>query len=211
MIESAGRLGGPRAIATPAVAYLAPLAGALVALAAGVETRTVVVAVAASAIVCALVRGVIEHARIEAARERADRWIACRIGQPPSDAVLLARIEELTSPRLRAHLARSFRRIAADAVESGGRALTPAQHNRRVLRAHVDALRRMADRLADPAQPVTPRGVALVHGLVTAGGGPLYNPKRADELPARLAAALAALDLDAIGAAPSVARGERAA
>ena len=62
-----------------------------------------------------------------------------------------------------------------------------------------------------PAQPVTPRGVALVHGLVTAGGGPLYNPKRADELPARLAAALAALDMDAIGAAPSFARGERAA
>ena len=211
MIESAGRLGGPRAIAAPTVAYLAPLAGALVALAAGVEPRTVVVAVAASAIVCALVRAVIEHVRIEATRDRADRWIASRIGRPPSDALLLARIEELTSPRLRAHLARSFRRIAADAVEPGGRALTPAQNNRRVLREHVAELRQLADRLADQAQPVTPRGVALVHGLVTAGGGPLYNPRKADELPARLAAALAALDMDAVGSAPSFARDERAA
>jgi len=210
VIESVGRLGGPRAIAAPAVAYLTPLAGALVALAAGVETRTVVVAVAASAIVCALVRAGVEHARIETARDRADRWIACRIGQPPSDAVLLARIEELMSPSLRADLARSFRRIAADAATCG-RALTPAQHNRRVLREHIDQLRRMADRLADPAQPVTPRGVALVHGLVTAGGGPLYNPRRAEELPARLAAALAALDLESVGSAPSVDRGERAA
>jgi hypothetical protein len=34
-----------------------------------------------------------------------------------------------------------------------------------------------------------------VHGLVTAGGGPLYNPRRAVELPASLNAAAAALDL----------------
>jgi hypothetical protein len=193
MIESAGRIGGPRAVASPTLAYLAPAAGALVALAAGVEARTVLVAVAASAIVCALVRAVVEHLRIEAARERADRWIGMRAGQPPPDELLLARMAELESPRLRADLARSFRRIAADAM-SRGRALTPAQHNRRALRSHVDELARVADRLADPAQPVTPRGVALAHRLVTAGGGPLYNSRRAEELPASLNSAAAALD-----------------
>lgn len=194
MIESAGRIGGPRAIASPTLAYLAPVGGTLVALAAGVETRAVLAAVAASAIVCALVRAVVEHLRIEAARDRADRWIGMGAGQPPPDELLLARIAELESARMRADLARSFRRIAADAM-SRGRALTPAQHNRRALRGHAGELARLADRLADPAQPVTPRGVALAHRLVTAGGGPLYNSRRAEELPASLNSAAAALDL----------------
>jgi hypothetical protein len=117
---------------------------------------------------------------------------------------------ELESRRLRADLARSFRRIAADAM-SRGRALTPAQHNRRALRSHLAQLAQVAERLADPAQPVTPRGVALAHRLVTSGGGPLYNSRRAEELPARLNAVLVALDVDAVGSTPRFAPVERAA
>lgn len=199
MIQTARRredragLGGARPTLTPALPYLLPLAAAIAASAAGLESVPVLAAVAASALVCALVRAVVERTRIELARERADEWIVSRTGRPPADAVLLARIEELTGARLRGDLARAFRRIAADALSSG-RALTPSQHNRRALAPLVAELRLLADRLADAESPVTPRGVALAYRLVTAGGGPLYNPRRADELPAGLRATLAALD-----------------
>lgn len=199
MIETArqreGRagLGGARPTLTPALPYLLPLAAAAAASAAGLESGTALAAVAVSALVCALVRTVVERARIELARERADSWIVSRTGQPPADSVLLARIDELTGARLRGDLARSLRRVAADALTSG-RALTPSQHNRRALAPHVAELRLLAERLADAETPATPRGVALAYRLVTAGGGPLYNPRRADELPASLRATLAALD-----------------
>jgi len=194
--EDRAGLGGARPTLTPALPYLLPLAAALAASAARLESETVLAAVAASALVCALVRAVVERTRIELAREHADAWIVSRTGQPPADAVLLARIDELTSARLRGDLARSFRRVAADAG-SAGRALTPSQHNRRALAPHVCELQRLAERLADMGAPVTPRGVALAYRLVTAGGGPLYNARRADELPAGLRATLAALDLSA--------------
>jgi hypothetical protein len=196
--ESAGRIGGPGAVARPALAYLVPIAGALVALAAGVETGTVLVAVAASAIVCAAVRALVEIARIATARDRADRWIGMRVGQPPPDELLLARIDELLHPRLRPAMARSFRRIAADAAGSG-RMVSPAQCNRRALRPHVPQIAAVAERLADGSRPVSPRGMALVHLLITSGGSPLYNARSAGELPARLGAALAALDVDQVG------------
>jgi hypothetical protein len=198
--RSAGRIGGPCAILRPALAYLAPLAGALVALAAGVETRTVLAVVAASAIACAVVRAAVELARIETARERADRWIGMRVGQPPEDELLLARIDELLDPRLRTAIARSFRRIAADAGSSA-RMVSPAQCNRRALRPHRSQIAAVAERLGDGSRPVSPRGMALVHLLVTAGGSPLYNARSVGELPARLSAALAALDVDQVGVA----------
>jgi hypothetical protein len=191
--EDRAGLGGARPTLTPALPYLLPLAAAVAAAAARLESEAVLAAVAASALVCAIVRAVVERTRIELIRERADAWIVSRTGQPPADAVLLARIDELASARLRGDLARSLRRVASDALSSG-RALTPSQHNRRGLAPHVAALRLLADRLADAEVPATPRGVALAYRLVTAGGGPLYNPRRADELPASLRATLAALD-----------------
>jgi hypothetical protein len=200
VIASAGRIGGPARIFRPALAYLVPLGGALAAVALGVETRTVLVAVAASAIVCALVRAVVEHSRIEADRARADRWIGLRVGQPPADDLLLARVDELLDPRLRAHLARSYRRIAADAV-SRGRILTPAQHNRRVLREHCATLVAVSDRLGAGSLPVAPRGMALALRLITEGGSPIYAPRAAADVGPRLAAALVALDVESVGSA----------
>jgi hypothetical protein len=192
--EDRAGLGGARPTLTPALPYLLPLAAAIAASAAGLESVTVLAAVAASALVCAAVRTVVERARIELVREHADEWIVSRTGRPPADAVLLARIDELKSARLRGDLARSFRRIATDAA-STGRALTPSQHNRRALVPHIAELRLLAAGLDDSQAMLTPRGVALAHRLVTAGGGPLYNPGRAAELPASLRATLAALDL----------------
>lgn len=198
MILTAGRLGGPVRIFRPSLAYLVPLAGALVVLALGVERRTVLAAVSMSAVGCALVRAAIEHMRIEAARERADAWLASRTGAPPDDELLIARIGELLDPRLRRTLARSFRRIAADA-RGDGRMRTPAQHNRRVLRAHAAEIVAVAERLADRSRPVSPRGMAIVYRLVTQGGSPLYMARAADEVGPRLHAALVALDVDAVG------------
>jgi hypothetical protein len=198
VIVTAGPLGGAVRVFRPSLAYLVPLAGVVVALAAGVETRTVLAAVSLSAVVCALARAAIEHVRIESARDRADQWLACRAGAPPDDELLLARIDELLDPRLRRTLARSFRRIAADAV-GHGRVHTPAQHNRRVLGEHADAILAIADRLADRSQPVSARGMAIVYRLVTQGGSPLYLARAADEVGPRLHAALVALDVDAVG------------
>lgn len=195
MIASAGRIGGTRRIVAPTLAYLTPLAGALVALAAGVETRAVVVAVSGAAVLCAVARAVVEHMRIEADRERADEWIAMRVGRPPDDDLLLARIDELLDPTLRGALACSFRRIAQDAL-STDRVVSPARLNRRTLRPQAPVLMAVSDRLADRARPVSPRGVALAYRLVTAGAGPLYLSHRDDELGPKLQTTLAALEVE---------------
>jgi hypothetical protein len=180
-------------VLAPTFPYLLPLAGASVAFAGGMLSPRALAAVAVSAIACALVRAAVEHARIETARDNADRWIGAHAGRPPSEEILRARIDELQSPRTRTELARAYRRIALEAM-GAGRPLTPAQLNRRRLRRHADDLLQLAARLDDLSSPVTPRGVALAHRLVTAGGGPLYNSRDDDALLANLNATLSALD-----------------
>jgi hypothetical protein len=186
-------LGGAWAILAPSLPYLIPLAAAVVASLAGLESASVLAAVAASAAVCALARVGIEHERIELRRERADGWLSTRCGEQPDDGMLLARLDELCDPRLRRTVARSFRRISRD-VHSFGRPMTPAQHNRRTLRPHAEQIRRLADRLDDRTRPVHPRGMAMAYRLITMGSGPLYNAARAQELPAHLNATLGTLD-----------------
>lgn len=187
------RLGGARAILAPSLPYLVPLAAAVAASLAGLESTSVFVAVGASAALCAVVRVAVEHERIELRRESADGWLSTRSGEQPEDEMLLARMDELADPRLRKALARSFRRVARD-VHSFGRPTTPAQYNRRMLRPHAEQIRRLADRLDDRTRTVHPRGMAMAYRLITMGGGPLYNSRRAQELPAHLNAALGALD-----------------
>jgi hypothetical protein len=187
------RLGGARAILAPSLPYLVPLAAAVAASLVGVESTSVFAAVAASAALCALVRVGVEHERIELRRERADGWLSTRCGPQPGDEMLLARLDELCDPRLRRTLARSFRRVARDG-SSFGRPMTPAQHNRRVLRPHAEQIHRLADRLDDRTRPANPRGMAMAYRLITMGAGPLYNSGRAQELPAHLNTTLGALD-----------------
>jgi len=186
-------LGGARATLVPSLPYLVPLAAAIAASLAGFESTSVFAAVAASAVLCAFVRTGVEHERIELRRENADAWLSTRCGDPPDDRMLLARIDELEDPRLRKTLARSFRRVAHD-VNSFGRPMTPAQHNRRILRPHAQQIRCLAERLDDRTRPVAPRGMAMAYRLVTMGSGPLYNAHHAQELPAHLNATLGALD-----------------
>jgi len=186
-------LGGARATLVPSLPYLVPLGAVVAASLAGLESTSVFAAVAASAALCAFVRTGVEHERIELRREQADGWLSTRGGAQPDDGMLLARIDELESLRLRKTLARSFRRVARD-VHSVGRPMTPAQHNRRNLRPHAEHIRRLAERLDDGTRPVDPRGMAMAYRLITMGNGPLYNSGRAQELPAHLNATLGALD-----------------
>jgi hypothetical protein len=187
-------LGGGWSMVACGVPYLVPLAGGSVAFASGILAAPALAAITVSAVGCGLVRAAVEHVRVVNTRDGADRWIGARTGQPPSDEILRARIDELVSARTRASLGRAFRRVAADALGAGPR-VTPAQLNRRVLRPHVDDLVQLADRLEDLSVPVAPRGVALAHRLITAGGGPLYNSRHAEMLPGNLSAALTALDV----------------
>ncbi len=184
-------LGGGRAILRPTLPYIAPLPGALAAMAFGAISRPVVAAVAASALVCALLRATIEAIRIETLREHADRWIATHTGRPPNDETVLGRIRELTDTRTRATLADSFRRLV-DEAESTRQ--TPGYANRRGVRAHRQALLCLAHDLGDLSHPVAPRGVALAYRLITAAGSPLYNGQRAGELRSAVCTTIAALE-----------------
>jgi hypothetical protein len=180
--KSGHALGGARATLRPALPYLVPVAGALALAGAGRLERASVVVVGVVGVLCALVRLTVEHLRTESLRARADAWLVAHTGEPPNDDVLLARIEELLRPANRRTLAGALRRVAADALSSG-RPLSPAQLNRRQLRRHVETLFGLAERLEDVASPVSPRGVALTSQLASAGGGPLYDPRLAAELP----------------------------
>jgi hypothetical protein len=157
----------------------------------GVISRPAVAAVAASALICVLVRATIESIRIETVRENADRWIATHTGRPPSDEVLLGRIRELTDARTRATLANSLRRVVDEAESSRQ---TPVYPNRRRLRAHREELLRLAHALGDLSHPVAPRGVALANRLITIAGSPLHNGQRAGELRSAVCKTIAALD-----------------
>jgi hypothetical protein len=167
---------------------------AIIASAAGALADAAVVALATASIGCVLVRTAIEWIRIDQVREQADHWLITHTGQPPNDAVLLARIGELLTPRLRTSLASRFRRIATEAATTHGPILAPAQINRRHLRPHIPDLDLLADKLADTREPVSPRGVALANRLLTHGGGPLHSPHRARELATTLPSTLHALD-----------------
>jgi hypothetical protein len=189
--DDARRLGGRRAILVPTLPYFAPVPGALAAMAFGVISRPAVAAVAASALVCGLVRATLESIRIETLREHADRWLATRTGRPPSDDVLLGRIRELTDPRSRATLANSVRRLVDDAESTRQTLIHPNRHH---LGAHRQDLSRLAHDLGDLSHPVAPRGVALAYRLITAAGSPLYNRQRAGELRSAVRTTIAALD-----------------
>ena len=62
------------------------------------------------------------------------------------------------------------------------------------LRPHAARLHRLELRLSDLDAPVSPRGILLVHDLLTDPDGPLYTTELAHEVPARIRAILAALD-----------------
>ena len=185
------RLGGARPILRPAAPYLVPVPAGAAAVALGVISPPALAAVTVSAVVCGLVRAAIESVRIELLRDRADGWIVAHAMGQPTDDIVRERMRELTDPRTRRRLATSIRVVADASGAAGWNRLYP---NRRRIHAHRRELRHLARALADVSRPVTPRGVALAHRLVTAAGGPLYDPGRGDELAPAIREAIAALD-----------------
>ena len=121
-----------------------------------------------------------------------DRQIAA--GARSSDGTLLAiRGERITSRRQRERVADGLARVVRDAqaVTHGfSAAVHPDRREVLAARTVIAALHR---RLRAP-EPVTPRGVILLRGLLTDGNGPLYRPREPGALGSRLRAAAAALE-----------------
>lgn len=68
------------------------------------------------------------------------------------------------------------------------------------MRTHYGVLVQLAERLECHEQMVSPRGMILAQRVLGDGGGPLFNPGRADELGPALAEALRGLELDSLPA-----------
>jgi hypothetical protein len=107
---------------------------------------------------------------------------------------LVLRATQLTSPRNRAALARTLRRIITEAHRPAmSRSNVILIRRGPVLKAE-DLLRAMAARLDDPS-PVSPQGMAQLERILTnADHSPLYNASEPRALDRQLAAALRAMD-----------------
>jgi hypothetical protein len=112
-----------------------------------------------------------------------------RGARPESDLMLAVRAMQLVSPRTRALLSASIRR-----ADLAGRPRIVPLPNRMVLADVPDSLAELGDALL-AAGPVPVRGVAMVTQLLADGTGPLYRPRRADELAAVIRQAIQALTL----------------
>jgi hypothetical protein len=104
------------------------------------------------------------------------------------------RAAELTSRRERRRLARSLRSVLKATDGPSSVRLSPIPVNWRALRRQRRAVEELAATLADTRRPVEPRGVVLARRLAwDFAESPIYNPRRAEKLPAELARVRAAL------------------
>ena len=128
---------------------------------------------------------------LAARKAQADEWLLW--GAIPRDhsELLTLRANELTSDKNRRRLARLCQRFLTELDNPRCRAYAT---NRTALRAHRALLAQLAQRLADPNTPVSPRGVILTQHALLDGAGPLFNPAHAYELGPALTRALEALD-----------------
>jgi hypothetical protein len=140
-----------------------------------------------------LTRGI--TARIHTAWHRASLTGRLADGVDPAyHPELGLRATQLTSPRNRATLARTLRRIIAEAHRPAmSRSNVILIRRGPVLKAE-DELRAMVTRLLQPA-PVSPQGMAQLERILTnADHSPLYNAREPQTLNRQLAAALRAMD-----------------
>jgi len=121
-----------------------------------------------------------------------DRRLAA--GESPADSALLAiRGNRLTSRRLREDVAAGLARVVRDAEAATHGFSAAVQPDRREVLAARTVIVAVCRRLS-AREPVTPRGVILLRGLLTDGNGPLYRPSGPGALGSRLRAAAAALE-----------------
>ncbi len=110
-----------------------------------------------------------------------------------ASARLALRAQQLVRMRTRRDLARGIQRILAQAGLPDAASRPPAPVCRDRVRAAAAEFAALADRLLSPA-PLPARGVAQARLLLTDGGGPVYRRGCRDDLRARVAEALRALD-----------------
>jgi hypothetical protein len=133
--------------------------------------------------------------RVHTAWHRGSLTRSLAEGVDPADHPELAlRVTQLTSRRNRTALARTLRRVIAEAHRPAmARANVILIRRGPVLEAE-DLLRAMAARLDAPA-PVSPHGMARLERILTnADNSPLYNPSQPRALHRQLAGALRAMD-----------------
>jgi hypothetical protein len=133
------------------------------------------------------------RARWESSRRRAvaDEWLIWGARPQPASPLLAARAAELTSAKMRRQLAALPRRIIAEQSDPRCRAYAV---NRPAIRRHLDLFVALAARLEAP-EPVGVQGMAWAAKLFNDGGGPLYDPRRAEEVGPTLTRAVRELDV----------------
>jgi hypothetical protein len=148
------------------------------------------VAIAAVFVVAGSVRTAQGEVELRRLRFAADRQILRGVAKPYSE-FLTWRAAELADERWRRRVERPLQRLVRTLERRSLPGASPV--NRVAARRHLDALRGILDRLADPA-PVGARGVLLVHDFLTSPGSPLYAREREAAFPRTLREILRELD-----------------
>ena len=112
---------------------------------------------------------------------------------PGASAILTIRSERLISRRYRARVAAGLARVVRDAEATTRGFSAAVRPDRREVIAARTVLATL-DRRLRAAEPVSPRGVAMLQSLLTDGASPLYRPTEVGALGSRLRAAAAALE-----------------
>jgi len=99
---------------------------------------------------------------------------------------------QVRSARRRKSLARSLEGVIRSIDPKRLPGASPL--NRPGLRLYLPEIRTLAHRVGDLDRPASPRGLQLVHNLMTDGGSPLYDRDRIAELPETVKAIFTALD-----------------
>lgn len=189
--SSSPTLGGFRRFSQVVAPYTVVIPFAAAGTAVGGLSDSGLLAMTVASALCAGARALREYVRITSLRDMADRWITCHAGSPPDDQVLRARLSELGQPRLWLQLSSTLHCLERQGADVRWSMRIP---NRRRLGAHADLLALLSARLADTSNPPAPRGVAVVHQLLTRGDAPIHNAARAAELTTTLSNALRLLD-----------------
>jgi hypothetical protein len=139
-----------------------------------------------------------DRLRVHLSTLKLDRALA-EGASPDSGLLLSLRAETLTSMANRHDLARTLRRVVADAARPL-QPMGPLPLARRCIIRHRDAIYRLAD-VVDRPGPIDVRGLAAVEVLLKDGGGPLYADDLRDALGPWLETALRVLSTPPAGLA----------